>query len=274
METPARAGQHAVERSAPPGYCAYCGARLDPVFYFCLTCATPYKRVEKVLPRLRPRRLTDGELVDLKAPHVAPLFWTYFAVVVGVAVLCYVLFQMDRPGLALLFQTAALFVTTCIFASIHWRALVVQLKRLGFLRVEALLALVMLVPLLIVNYIYHGWVIRALGLERSWWIQELRESGLGQPTLIALVCVFPAVVEEIAFRGLVQHWLQVAIRPMRAVLLASALFTVLHFSVLSAPYLFAAGMLLGWAKWKTGSLYPSMLIHFLHNLIVLEFFRF
>jgi membrane protease YdiL (CAAX protease family) len=82
----------------------------------------------------------------------------------------------------------------------------------------------------------------------------------------------PAVIEEIAFRGLVQHWLHAAISPFRAMVLASALFTALHFSVLSAPYLFALGMVLGWAKWKTGSLYPSMLIHLVHNLVVLEFF--
>jgi membrane protease YdiL (CAAX protease family) len=58
---------------------------------------------------------------------------------------------------------------------------------------------------------------------------------------------------------------------MRALLIASALFMALHFSVLSAPYLLLVGMLLGWAKLKTGSLYPSMLIHFLHNFIVISF---
>jgi membrane protease YdiL (CAAX protease family) len=46
----------------------------------------------------------------------------------------------------------------------------------------------------------------------------------------------------------------------------------MHFSIVSFPYLFALGVLLGWTKWKTGSLYPSMLIHFLHNLVVIEYF--
>jgi membrane protease YdiL (CAAX protease family) len=54
------------------------------------------------------------------------------------------------------------------------------------------------------------------------------------------------------------------------VIVASALFAGMHFSVISFPYLFLVGMLLGWTKWKTQSLYPSMLIHFLHNLIVIE----
>jgi membrane protease YdiL (CAAX protease family) len=44
----------------------------------------------------------------------------------------------------------------------------------------------------------------------------------------------------------------------------------MHFSIISFPYLFCVGMLLGWTKLKTGSLYPSMLIHFLHNLAVIE----
>ena len=37
----------------------------------------------------------------------------------------------------------------------------------------------------------------------------------------------------------------------------------------SFPYLFAAGWLLGWMKWKTGSLFPSMVVHFLHNFAVI-----
>ncbi len=80
------------------------------------------------------------------------------------------------------------------------------------------------------------------------------------------------MTEEIAFRGLVQHWLQIAIAPWKGLVLASALFMALHFSAISAPYLFAVGMLLGYVKQRTGSLYPSMLIHFLHNLVVITFF--
>jgi membrane protease YdiL (CAAX protease family) len=53
---------------------------------------------------------------------------------------------------------------------------------------------------------------------------------------------------------------------------ASFLFAAMHFSIVSFPYLFLVGALLGWTKWKTGSLYPSMLIHFLHNFIVIETF--
>jgi membrane protease YdiL (CAAX protease family) len=90
--------------------------------------------------------------------------------------------------------------------------------------------------------------------------------------MFVLLCLIPGITEEIAFRGLIQHWLHTVLRPWRAILLASALFTALHLSILSAPYIFLLGMLLGWVKWKSRSLYPSMLMHIAHNLVLLVVF--
>jgi len=73
-------------------------------------------------------------------------------------------------------------------------------------------------------------------------MKSLHDLHLSKLTMVTLFCLFPAITEEIAFRGLVQHWLVSAIAPMRALLIASALFMALHFSVLSAPYLLLVGM--------------------------------
>jgi len=262
---------------APQRNCEYCGAELNPQLYFCTRCATPYMDAERLLPRLRPVPLTEGMLIAKKAPHVATLFWTYFAVIFGSSFLGVFLFGWQRDDLIFLTAEFAIFITTCVFASLHWSSLAVQLKRPGFPQKEALLALLALVPLIAVNYYYHGWLTEMMNeslAEEITLTEQLRALGIGEAGVIFLFCVFPAVTEEIAFRGLIQHWLSVAIRPSRALLLASVLFAAMHFSILSLPYLFAVGVVLGWAKWKTGSLYPSMLIHFLHNLIVLEFFQF
>jgi uncharacterized protein len=253
---------------APPQRCPYCGAPLYGEFYFCLSCATPYKRHDLVLPPVRLAPVPESELIQRKAPHVWPLFWSYMGVVVGAAIVSFFLFGQGQEAFAIILGTAALFVTTSIFGAIHWRSLAVQLKRIGFLNWAAWAALGMLAPLLALNYGYHG-ALKALGARGGLEVKQLLETGLSWGGILFFLCVCPAVLEELAFRGLVQHWLQVALRPWRAMVLASALFTILHFSVLSAPYLFLVGMLLGWAKWKTGSLYPSMLIHFAHNLVAL-----
>ena len=260
----------------PPTFCDYCGAKLNPMFYFCLACATPYKAVEAVIPPHRPRRLAAEELIAIKAPRVWPLFWTYLGVILAVFILGEMLFVEDRPDLKLFFADAALFITTCVFAAIYWRSLAMQLRQFGFHKPAALVALAALIPTLAINALYNGalfeWLNRGYFEIDEMYLDRLREAGMGDAAMVFSFCLIPAVTEEIAFRGLMQHWLQVAIKPLHALLLASALFAALHFSIYSFPYLFGVGMLLGWAKWKTGSLYPSMLIHFLHNLVVVMLF--
>jgi uncharacterized protein len=250
-----------------PGRCSYCRAALDPRYYFCRRCATPYQHVEAVLPAMPPAPLSERQLIRRKAPHVWPMFWTYVAVVLGSAVLGLAFHGLVGRDVLLLMQVGLLALVTIIFASLHWPSLVPQLSRSGFGRPAAWVALVLLGPLLYINYLYHVALLGATGLE-----DPLLAGGYSLLAVTVLYAVFPAVTEEIAFRGLLQHWLSAAIRPWRAVLLASALFMVMHFSLASAPYLFAVGLLLGWARWKTGSLYPPMLLHFLHNFIVVVAF--
>jgi membrane protease YdiL (CAAX protease family) len=252
----------------PARRCAYCGAPLHPNFYFCLACATPYQGVEAVLPVPVPPYLSDGQLIARKAPGVWPLFWTYCGVILGSWILA-LAFRRDQQAIALVISSLAMLVATLVFGALHWPSLAVQLKRFGFFRWEAYAGLAALAPLLAVNYFYHGWLRSLVGERGESGLQSL---GLSWSAMVVLICVFPAVLEETAFRGLIQHWLQTAITPLKALVLASALFTALHCSLVSAPYLFAVGMLLGWVKQKTGSLYPSMLIHFLHNFVVLAFF--
>lgn len=255
-----------------PVFCAYCGCPVKRQYYFCTNCAAPWQPPEAVLPIARPIQHTEGELITQHAPNVMPVFWTYFIVVIASAFIASQAFSKDRPDLRLIFESLAITLTTGFFVAFHWRALVPQFQRLGFNSKHAWIALGLLVPALAVNFGWHR-LLTWMDPEIKSSIKPLRELHLSKLTLVTLFCLFPAITEEIAFRGLVQHWLVSAIPPMRALLIASALFMALHFSVLSAPYLLLAGMLLGWAKLKTGSLYPSMLIHFLHNFIVISFFH-
>lgn len=267
---PFRRRDTAAERLPPTGQgvCSYCGTALVSAFYFCLGCGAPYKNIESVLSRPVPRAMTEGIAIARLAPRVWPLFWTYVIVVVSTSVLAFVLFQ-NKP-LSLYFVSAALTITTIVYATIHRRALLVQLRRIGFDSGWAWLALLGLAPLLAINYGWHESLFRLLPQTHRSEMESFYRA-LPGGVMVVVMCILPAITEEIAFRGLVQHWLTVAIGPWRALLLASGLFTILHFSIISAPYLFLAGMLMGWARLKTGSLYPSMLIHLLHNFLVIEF---
>jgi len=223
-----------------------------------------------VLPWVRPLRLTTGQLLSRKVPQVARLFWTYLLVVIGSVVLAVGVFGRERLHWAMFVADGAIFVTTCFFATSYWRSLRPQLSRFGFGRWEAWAALAALVPLLALNYGYHSFLTGSDGGSGEGFLHTLREAGLSTAALVFLVAIFPAVSEELAFRGLVQHWLLTAVSPARAMVISAALFAVIHLSILSVPYLFLVGLLLGWVKWRTGSLYPCMAVHFFHNFAVLE----
>jgi membrane protease YdiL (CAAX protease family) len=252
-------------------HCAYCGAKLDPTFYFCRRCATPYVDESSVLPEVRPQRLFPGRLIREHAPHAMGIFWTYLGVMLGGSILCmFALGEANLPAFFVVMESLLLLVS-CVFAVRYGRALASQFVRPGFTRWEAWAGLGALVPLLVLNWAWHRFLTGPIGVESESLTALLREAGFSQGMLVFMICVFPAVTEEIAFRGLVQHWLHVAVQPRQAIVYAAALFTVLHLSVLSAPYLFLVGCLLGWLRWRTGSLWPPIVAHFLHNLGVVLF---
>ncbi len=280
-EPPPPASLAPVEEAQPSGLalqegdpCPQCGTPISRHWYFCIGCALPYRDPETFLPAVRPAPPTTEHLIATKAPRVAPLFWTYFTVILGLGIAVLLASERGkfRQDLWVLVGDVAIFVVTCFFAVRHWKALLPQFKNPGFQKREAWMALGLLPLLLGLAWVWVALLTSIPDVGEPHWVRSLREGGLSDASLVLLIAVFPAVTEEIAFRGLVQHWLQVAVRPRTAILISSALFTALHFNPLMVPTIFLAGCLLGWAKWKTGSLWPSMLIHFLHNAAVLAFF--
>lgn len=249
--------------------CDYCGAALNRALYFCPRCGTPHCDPEDVLGSPEPLPQSDGERIRAQAPKVWPLFWTVAAVLLtGVILRHTVAPGADDEAVLARLVSFALMAVSAVWGVQNWRALLVQLRRPGFLRWEgwaALGGLLVLLPLNVgMRHVFYG---LAPELEQA----MLKYYGSFSSTeLLVYFCIVPAIVEEILFRGLIQHWLQVAVSPRKAILYASALFAAIHLSAATVPYLLLVGLLLGWAKWRTGSLYPSMVVHFLHNYLVLK----
>jgi len=102
--------------------------------------------------------------------------------------------------------------------------------------------------------------------------------GAGWPAILIYmwIAVMPACFEEIAFRGLVLGKLQRVMTPLQALWVTAILFGILHFTVLSlAVFLVPLALVAGRLTQRTGSLWPAMLIHFLHNagIVTLELLR-
>jgi membrane protease YdiL (CAAX protease family) len=76
--------------------------------------------------------------------------------------------------------------------------------------------------------------------------------------------IVPAIVEEFALRGVVMQ-------PLRkygdwfAILMSSLVFALMHGNMVQVPFAFIAGIAMGFAVIKTGTLWTSIIIHFLTN---------
>lgn len=86
---------------------------------------------------------------------------------------------------------------------------------------------------------------------------------------LLLMCVVAPVLEETVFRGFIHSGLRSKLRPLPAVVAGSALFGVYHMT-LALPAMAAValvGALLAVLYERTGSLWPGILTHSLHNLL-------
>ena len=92
--------------------------------------------------------------------------------------------------------------------------------------------------------------------------------------VVLLVGVTPAICEETMFRGFIQHSFEFAIKPMWAILITATFFGLYHFSPYGLFPLISLGFYFGYAAYKTDSILPSMVMHFLNNFISVVLYMF
>ncbi len=92
--------------------------------------------------------------------------------------------------------------------------------------------------------------------------------------LITALAVVPAICEELCFRGYLFSALQRKLNPVPAIIVSALLFGLFHVATSSLavermlPSTFL-GLMLGWVCWRTGSIFPGMILHVSHNSLLL-----
>ncbi len=91
------------------------------------------------------------------------------------------------------------------------------------------------------------------------------------------VCVFAPVVEEVIFRGIVWWALESLISVRFAFCFTTVMFAIAHFDILHVVAVFPLGVLFGFLRWKTKSIWLPLLAHALNNsmasvTLVLDYF--
>ena len=85
---------------------------------------------------------------------------------------------------------------------------------------------------------------------------------------IISITIMAPLVEELLFRGAIQgYMLRKGIKPLNAILIASAIFGIVHMNPIQIPFAFAIGLIFGWLYYRTGSVVPGIIGHFINNSI-------
>jgi membrane protease YdiL (CAAX protease family) len=88
-------------------------------------------------------------------------------------------------------------------------------------------------------------------------------------SIYAWTAILPAFFEEIAFRGLLFAKLQRVMTVAQATWVSAILFGIVHFSVMGlAVFLVPLALVAAWLTRRTHSLWPAMIIHFVHNAAI------
>ena len=86
---------------------------------------------------------------------------------------------------------------------------------------------------------------------------------------VLAVCVAGPIAEELIFRGLLFHRLRTTrLGPVMSVVVLAAVWAAIHLDVSPSIVVlfFGAGLLLGAARWKSGSVYVPIAMHIAWNL--------
>jgi membrane protease YdiL (CAAX protease family) len=102
-------------------------------------------------------------------------------------------------------------------------------------------------------------------------ISEGLRSGPWASRLLMMFAVSVAapLFEELVFRGTLWGLLERALPAPLVLLITSLIFAAYHVDPIHVILVFPVGMLIGWVRMTSGSIYPAILLHFVNNTLAI-----
>ncbi|MBN1638844.1 MAG: CPBP family intramembrane metalloprotease [Ignavibacteriales bacterium] len=85
--------------------------------------------------------------------------------------------------------------------------------------------------------------------------------------VVIVVCVTPAICEEIFFRGYIQKSFEIKLKAKWGIFITALIFGLYHFNPYATIPLTALGLYFGYAVYKSNSIFVVIVLHFLTNFL-------
>ena len=249
----------------PPEACVSCGRTLKAGAAFCGACGhhrgdPPVDRRQAIHERFeRVRRRQSGW------EGVRGLILMYLVLLGSQAATGAVAKASDEFTADVVGTSLQAFIVL-VAALLHRESLRDCCSRGGFGPAGYLFVLLAAIPIML------GVCGYAYGVGRLFRIHEddplATYQGHGLAWAFFLTAVLPPIFEELGFRGVIFSQLGRSLDARETILISAVAFGILHLSIPTLITHIPLGLYFGWLRHRSGSLYPSIFAHALHNGLV------
>lgn len=233
----------------------------------CNTCQAPLSGSERFCGNCGNEVKAEVAKSTPTPDAIAPAAWYYFATLILLASYKFTsAFPEGFTGSVLISVIDAVIV---IGFWIHFRQSIASVFQLRGIRVGVILAIICCALGAAVVVSFAAEFISFAVLDDVYYSPYLYEDTTN-PFLwtVIFTCVFPAVVEEVAFRGFLFENIRTLTSDKGALYVTSFLFGILHLSVLSLFWLIPLGLAFGWLRLRYNTLWYGIIAHFSYNFFV------
>jgi membrane protease YdiL (CAAX protease family) len=253
-------------------HCGHCGRQVSAEY------AAIWREAHERAGRLCAAALVDAPIplvrststaMDRELKPIRDVGYFFAAMLAPILVLYGWSFHVGEPPLALQFVLEAVLYLVIAGYAWHWRTLLAPMLLSPPSRPRYFFGLVALTPLFTLMVVFlMSTLLRPLSQSTHpfRYSEPLLKAGYGWWAVYLSTAVFPAVFEEIAFRGLILKKLEIVMAPTQALLVTSLMFAIIHYNLPGLViFLVPLALAAGWLVQKSGSLWPAIAVHFLHN---------
>lgn len=219
------------------------------------------------------RRKEYAPLFKLRSYHKIPIFVLVTYILTSLS--SFIGFDNETSGANMFFAVLILQIITFVLPGLFYCRIngTDYINKLNLKRFNVP-SLIFIIPSTLLLFFSTAFI-RLLGiyLSDAQYAPSLPVDGISFSNVILILlvyCVCPAVCEEFVFRGIVLSSYK-KYGALCGVILSSALFSMLHFSISDFFLYFVSGVILSCTALITRSVFPCMVIHFLHNAITIFF---
>jgi uncharacterized protein len=243
--------------------CLACGQKLAPGALFCTSCGHPLGQEVSVSTRT-PAHAEDSP--DFLSPVMLQTVALFLLLLGSSLILGWVSRVLQSPWATVTTELVDAAVTIAFAISCH--ASVAPFLGLPRTSAAAMLQLAGLAVGFGILMALYFTLLSGAGVTIIQVTAVFRRTGWSLPAILFVVAVLPGIIEELAFRGVMQTSLERIVSTREALIVQAALFSVLHLLPGMFPSHFVMGLYFGYLRTKTRSLYPGMAAHAGWNALV------